>query len=270
MAWNEWLGGQLSEPWLVPTLLAIFGATLGARATLRSNIRQKSWQHLYETKRTRVERLMETIQEFSAFANVAIMLKKLGEEEKDYLTRHSTITGALRYIFGPPPWPANDPLLAAVMTRLPKEGAQVKVTPAKVSELMEANQMLLNLLDQRMQVVSRQLNDQVVLIQLYLRNPRVVWRIKMLHDGLVRHAHQYLMTGEDEGLKAAGEAWSQEVDLLVHDLRMDLMRSARSFSAATHVNLGFRLRATRYALNLELEKSRKKPDEKGQIEDIQA
>src|SRR5687767_1935294 len=60
----EWLAAQFDEPWLFPALLTILAAALGARHTLRANIREKAWQALYTQKHNDLKQLMQGIMRF--------------------------------------------------------------------------------------------------------------------------------------------------------------------------------------------------------------
>jgi hypothetical protein len=235
-----WLADQFKEPWLFPALLTIGAAALAARHTLRTNIREKSWQTVFDDKRRHLLEAVGLVEDLRhQMAIVGIILKTRNEPAR---VRYATLYSWFRYLCGSDPTKLQDPLERFVHDTLPEADEDFVEGPDLEERLAAARGGLLGILKQRMQSTNLELAKRRISLQMDASDPQVVFELCALGDEGLKHMSMLMKHGhpDERMFDDFMEKWRRRQVVLTDRLRDDLVRSTRSLAAATRRSRAWR------------------------------
>ncbi len=241
MQWQD--VATLITPW-IPVLVAIITAFFSALFALRSNIRNKAWEKIYEDKRREIREFVQTLDDFGSTVLFGAEIHDLASRPLN--DQHTTLWFWARRK-GWYPLESTDPVGKTFLALMPGIEELLNNPQTAAPKIEQVRKLLTN-------VTLEELNEQNERLgRLKTTLALSIWDPDILNQGSKKmadvHAQAYSIKPVFSAIEGEefAEQWSKDLSPIKLALRKDLNRSGRSLGAATSLSWRWRLRRTRIA-----------------------
>ncbi len=233
----------LAQPVFVSILFAILLAFLSAYLTLRSNIRQRAWLMVYQEKRAEIREFIQTLDGFAS--TVMYAGEVLSVKERPLLAQLAGLLFWGRRIWGADPGGGKDPIGRTFIETIPTIGEVMARKPEAANRAQSAIQLLINVLEERLELLFFRMGQLRTTLAITLRDPDVTKLAQQTVAKMYERIHSTTPAYQDFDFEAFALEWSKDMTPIKLSLRRDLEKSSKSLGAALRLSLRFRLRRTR-------------------------